>query len=125
MAVAYAKARFVRISPRKARQVIELIRGKDVITAESILSNLSKKSAYIVSKVLKSAVANAEHNHGLKKETLYISGIFADQGPTLKRYRAASLGRAVMIRRRTAHITVELDVKGAGNLKTTIEGKRR
>jgi large subunit ribosomal protein L22 len=111
MAVTRAKVRFVRISPRKVRQVIDLIRGKDVEQALRVLDNLNKKAARIVSKVLNSAIANAQNNHGLKIQDLYISRIFADQGPMLKRYRAASMGRAVMIRRRTSHITVELDLK--------------
>jgi len=111
MAVTRAKARFIRVSPRKVRQVIDLIRGKDVQQALMVLNNLNKKSARIVAKVLNSAIANAHNNHGLKIQDLYISRIFADQGPMLKRYRAASMGRAVMVRRRTSHITVELDLK--------------
>ncbi len=111
MAVTRAKARFIRVSPRKVRQVIDLIRGKDVQQALMVLNNLNKKSARIVAKVLNSAIANAHNNHGLKTQDLYISRIFADQGPMLKRYRAASMGRAVMVRRRTSHITVELDLK--------------
>lgn len=111
MAVTKAIARYVRISPYKVRQVINLIRGKDVTTAEAILANLNKRAAQIVNKVLKSAISNAEHNYGMKRENLYISRIFADQGPMYKRYRAAAFGRPVMIRHRTSHITVELDVK--------------
>jgi large subunit ribosomal protein L22 len=125
MAITRARARFVRISPRKVRQVIDLIRGRDVITAETILSNLNKKAAYIVAKVLKSAIANAEHNHGMKKEQLYICKIYADQGPMLKRWRAASMGRAVMIRRRTSHITVELDIKEEAKIKTKAKGGKK
>jgi len=118
MAVTRAKARFIRVSPRKVRQVIDMIRGKDVVQALMVLNNLNKKSARIVAKVLNSAIANAENNHGLKMQELYISRIFADQGPMLKRYRAASMGRAVMVRRRTSHITVELDLKNPPVLKT-------
>jgi large subunit ribosomal protein L22 len=111
MAVTKAIARYVRVSPRKTRQIIDLIRGRDVSSAEAILGNMNKRGARIVIKVLKSAISNAENNYGLKKENLYVSKIFADQGPMLKRYKSAPFGRPVMIRKRTSHITIELDVK--------------
>ncbi|MCM8765868.1 MAG: 50S ribosomal protein L22 [Candidatus Omnitrophica bacterium] len=106
--VARAILRYLRLSPRKVRQVIDLIRGKDTETAEAILSHLHKRPAVYVLKLLKSAVANAEFK-GLKGRRLYISKITADGGPMLKRYRAAPFGRAVMVRHRTTHITIELE----------------
>ncbi len=104
-----ARARFVRISPRKTRQVIKLIKDKNVIEALALLDSIEKKSALYIKRVLKSAVADAEKKARLKPGELYISKILADGGPMWKRYRAASMGRATMIRRRTCHITVELD----------------
>lgn len=109
--VARAILRYIRLSPRKVRQVIDLIRGKDVTMAESILANLNKRPSSHVLKLLRSAVANAEHNVGLKGIPLYISKVTADGGPVWKRYRAAPFGRAAIIRRRTSHITIELDRK--------------
>ena len=109
--VTRAILRYVRMSPRKVRQVIDLVRGKDVAFAEAVLSNLNKRPAQHVLKLLKSAVANAEHNAGLKGVPLVISKITADGGPVWKRYRAAPFGRANTIRRRTSHITIELEKK--------------
>jgi len=107
--VSRAVLRYIRLSPRKVRQVIDLIRGKDISSAEAILANLNKRPAYYVLKLLRSAVANAEYGKGSKGVPLYISKITADGGPVWKRYRAAPFGRAVMIRRRTCHISLELD----------------
>lgn len=106
--VSKAVLRYLRLSPRKVRQVIDLVRGKDIDSAEAILSNLNKRPANFVLKLLKSAIANAEYK-GFKGRRLYISKITADGGPMLKRYRAAPFGRAVMIRHRTTHIAIELD----------------
>jgi len=106
--VSRAILRYLRLSPRKVRQVIDLVRGKDVDTAQAILSNLHKRPALFVLKLLRSAIANAEYK-GFKGRRLYISKITADQGPMLKRYRAVPFGRADMIRHRTTHITIELD----------------
>lgn len=106
--VSKAVLRYLRISPRKVRQVINLVRGKDVDTAEVILNHLNKRPAVYVLKLLKSAIANAEYK-GFKGRRLYISKITADGGPMLKRYRAVPFGRADMIRHRTTHITIELD----------------
>ncbi|MGE4357803.1 MAG: 50S ribosomal protein L22 [Candidatus Omnitrophota bacterium] len=106
--VSRAILRYLRLSPRKVRQVINLVRGKDTETAEAILISLNKRPAVYILKLLKSALANAEFK-GLKGRRLYISKITADGGPVLKRYRAAPFGRANMIRRRTTHITLELD----------------
>lgn len=102
--------RFIRISPRKVRQVIPLISGKPVNEAFAVLENLNKHAARILSKLLKSAVSNAQRNPSIEPENLYISRIYADAGAMLKRYRSAPMGRAVMVRKRTAHINVHLDM---------------
>jgi len=103
---ARAVGRYIRIAPNKVRQVVNLIRGKQVDEALAILRFTPKKAAAIVEKVLKSAVANAEHNYDMDRDSLYISEIYVDQGPTLKRYKARAMGRADLIRKRTSHITV-------------------
>jgi len=105
-----AEAKFLRISPTKTRQVINLIRKKDVIEALGILINLNKRPCYFLKKLLQSAVNDAKQK-GLNPEQLYISKITADGGPAWKRYRAAAFGRATMIRRRTTHLKIELDLK--------------
>lgn len=109
---ARAVARFIRISPFKARQVVDLIRGKDVKEAFAILRYTNKKGAPLVAKVLKSAVANAEHNLDLDSDDLYVSEIYVDEGPSLKRVKPRAYGRADMMRRRTSHITVVVKEKG-------------
>ena len=101
-----AVSKYVRIAPNKARQVINLIRGKQVDEAIAILKLTPKRAAGIVEKVLNSAIANAEHNYDLDRESLYISEIYVDQGPIMKRYKPRALGRADLIRKRTSHITV-------------------
>jgi len=108
--IAKAKGRFLRISPRKTRQVVDLIKGQDVRAALSILANVNKRPRHHLEKILKSAVSNAVQK-GLQEDKLYISKITADEGPMWKRYRAAAFGRATMIRRRTSHINIELDLK--------------
>ena len=95
-----AIARHVRISPRKVRLVIDLIRGKSVGQAQAILINTPKAAAPVVEKLLNSALANAENNLNLSADTLYVAEVFADQGPTLKRFRPAAKGRAMRIRKR-------------------------
>lgn len=106
--VARAEARYVRISPTKIRPVIELVKGSKVTEAILKLELLNKKGAYILRKVLQSALANAR-NKGYQEEKLFISKAIANLGPALKRYRAASYGRATVIRKRTSHVLVELD----------------
>jgi large subunit ribosomal protein L22 len=106
--VARAEAKYIRISPFKVRKVIELIKGEKVNRAFSILEATNKKGAYYLKKVLKSALANAK-NKGYDEDSLFISKVVANPGPMLKRWRAASFGRAVMIRKRTSHILIELD----------------
>ena len=107
--IAHAKVKFMRGSPVKMRQVLDLIRGKDVLTSLSLLTHINKASTKIVSKVLNSAVSNAKQK-GLAEEQLFISKITADQGPSWKRYRAAAFGRASPILKRTSHLKVELDL---------------
>lgn len=106
MQEARAVARYVRISPRKARLVIDLIRGKEVGEAISILRHTPKAASPIIEKVLNSAVANAEHNYSLDPNHLVISEAYVDPGPTLKRFRPRARGRAGRINKRTSHITV-------------------
>ena len=105
---ATAVARFVRVSPTKARRVIDLVRGKSVDEARAILAHTPRAAAVPVLKVLESAIANAEHNHELLPEELRIAKVFVDEGPTLKRYRPRALGRATRIRKRTSHMTIHL-----------------
>ncbi|AFV02908.1 LSU ribosomal protein L22p (L17e) [Dehalobacter sp. UNSWDHB] len=101
-----AVAKFIRISPRKVRLVVDLIRGKKVEEAMAILKFTPNISAEPVGKVLKSAVANAEHNLEMSPDDLYVTKVFVDQGPTLKRIMPRAQGRADRIRKRTSHITV-------------------
>ncbi|ADY54763.1 LSU ribosomal protein L22P [Syntrophobotulus glycolicus DSM 8271] len=103
---AKAIAKHVRISPRKVRLVVDLIRGKKVEEALAILRFTPKGSTEPVSKVLRSAVANAEHNLELSADDLYVTKIFVDQGPTMKRIMPRAMGRADRIRKRSSHITV-------------------
>jgi large subunit ribosomal protein L22 len=108
--IVQAKGNFLRVSPRKTRQIIDLIRGQEVNKALSILANVNKRPRYYIEKILKSAISNAKQK-GLQEQQLYISKIVADEGPMWKRYRAAAFGRATMIRKRTSHIKIELDLK--------------
>lgn len=103
---ARAVARYVRIAPRKARQVLDEIRGKRVDEAVAILRHTPRAAAEVLLKVLNSAVANAENNHELNREKLVVSKAFVDQGTTLKRIRPRAQGRAFLIRKRTSHITI-------------------
>lgn len=105
-----ASAKFIRVSPTKLREVMNHLRGKGVIEAEGILYNVTKRAKEYIRKVLKSAIANAAIK-GFTSEQLYISKITADVGPVWKRFKAAAFGRASKIRRRTSHITIELDIK--------------
>ncbi len=111
---AKAQARFIRIAPRKARVVMDLVRGKDVDEAFSILRFVSKRASGIIEKVLHSAVANAEHNYEMNKDGLYIYRAYVDEGPTLKRFRPRALGRATRIRKRTSHISIVLRQREEG-----------
>lgn len=103
---ARAITKYVRISPMKVGVVLDLIRGKNVNEAFAILQYTPKDAAVIINKVLKSAVANAENNHDLNVENLYVAETFVGAGPTLKRFRPHAQGRAFRINKRTSHITV-------------------
>ena len=105
---ARAELKYARISARKVKIVAVLIRGKDAQEALSIVKFAPKASSEIIYKLLKSAMANAENNHGMSTEKLYVAEIYANQGPTLKRIRPAAKGSAVRIRKRTSHITIVL-----------------
>jgi len=104
-----AIAKYIRVSPQKARLVVDLVRGEKVEDARRILQFTRKYAAGIVSKVLQSAVANAKQNPNIDESILYVKEIFVDQGPTLKRWRARAQGRAASIKKRMSHITVILD----------------
>jgi len=106
-----AQARYVRTSARKARLVCDHIRGKDVEEARAILAFTPRGAAKAWTKLLESAVANAEHNHELVGEDLRIAEVYADEGPTLKRYRPRAMGRATRIRKRTSHLSITLTPK--------------
>jgi ribosomal protein L22 len=106
-----AQAKYVRTSARKARLVCDHIRGKDVAEARAILAFTPRAAAKDWAKLLESAVANAEHNHELVGEDLRIAAVYADEGPTLKRYRPRAMGRATRIRKRTSHLTITLTPK--------------
>lgn len=106
-----AHARYIRISSRKVKIVIDLIRGKQVDDALAILMYTPKAASPVVMKVLNSAIANAENNLSMDRSALYVSEVFANPGPTLKRYWARSRGSASPVLKRTSHITVVLDQK--------------
>ncbi len=114
MMQAKAVAKYIRISPRKVRQVVDLIRGKGVGEAFAILKFTPNLSAVAVEKVLKSAVANAEHNYEMTAEELVVREVFVDQGPTMKRFKPRAMGRADVIRKRSSHITVVVSEKKEG-----------
>ena len=107
--IAQAKLKFMRGSPMKIRQVIDLLRGKDVTSSLSLLKQINKGSKAKILKVLNSALSNAKQK-GLAEHQLFISKITADGGPMWKRFRAASFGRATPVLKRTTHLTVELDL---------------
>ncbi len=109
--VVRAQAKYVRSSARKARLVCDHIRGKSVDEARAILAHAPRAVARDWSKLLESAIANAEHNHELVGEDLYVKAVHADEGPTIKRYRPRALGRATRIRKRTSHLTILLTPK--------------
>lgn len=114
MQQAKAVARTVRIAPRKVRLVVDLIRGKQVGEAIAILNHTPRSASPVVEKVLKSAIANAEHNYDLDVNNLIISEVFVDEGATLKRFRPRAQGRASAINKRTSHITVVVSEKKEG-----------
>ncbi len=108
-----AKANTIRMSPRKVRLVIDVIRGMDVARAQTQLQFIKKAACLPVLKLLNSAIANAEHNFDIAKETLYVKTITADGGPVLHRWTPKAMGRSAPIRKRTSHITIILDQRAA------------
>ena len=109
--VVTARAKYVRSSARKARLVIDHVRGKPIAEAQALLRHSPRGVARDLERLLKSALANAENNHDLVGDDLYVKEIYADEGPTLKRYRPRAQGRAYRIRKRTSHLTVALTPK--------------
>ena len=109
--VSSAVAKYVRISPRKVRLIMDQIRGKNVDEALNLLSFSSQKGSNVLKKLLNSAVANAQQNSDIDIDNLYIHQVFADEGPVLKRFRPRAMGRATRIIKRTSHLTVILDEK--------------
>ena len=103
---ARAQLNYARISPRKVQIVCDLIRGKDARTAKAILESTPKAASELMLKLLKSAVSNAENNHNMDPEKLYVSQTYANPGPILKRFRPRAQGRAYRINKRTTHITI-------------------
>lgn len=108
---AKAIARYVRIAPRKAQLVVDLIRGKSVGEAIAILRHTPRSASPVVEKVLNSAIANAEHNYQLDPNNLVVAQAYANAGPTLKRIRPRAMGRAFRINKRTSHITIVVSEK--------------
>jgi ribosomal protein L22 len=109
--VVMARAKYVRSSARKARLVMDHVRGKSVADARALLRHSPRGIARDLERLLASAVANAENNHDLVGDDLYVKEIYADEGPTLRRFRPRALGRATRIRKRTSHLTVALSTK--------------
>ncbi len=101
-----AQAKYIRQSPNKVRRVLDLVRGLPVDEAEQLLVHVNRRAAEPIIKVLRSAVANAEHNHSLDSGSLVVAEAYADEGPTLRRFRPRARGRASRIRKRTSHITI-------------------
>jgi len=101
-----ARAKYMRISPRKARAVIDLIRGKALPEAEAILQFTVHKGSRLIGKVLQSAAANAEHNYDMDRDLLYVKTAFVDGGPVIKRMMPRAQGRGDIIKKRTSHITI-------------------
>ena len=106
--------KYVRISPRKMKIVLDLIRGKDTDTAMAILKNTNKMACEPLAKLLKSAIANAEHNFNMNADNLYVSECFVCPGPTLKRIQPRAQGRAFQILKRTSHVTLAVKEKEVG-----------
>jgi large subunit ribosomal protein L22 len=122
---AVAKARFVRVSPRKARRVIDLVRGRSVTDALDILRWAPQAASEPVAKVIASAAANAQNNNGLDPATLVVATVYADEGPTSKRIRPRAQGRAFRIRRRTSHITVVVESRPAKDQRSAKSTRAR
>lgn len=119
---AKALAKYVRMSPSKLKPVTDLVRGKDLNEALTILKFTPGKGAELVEKVVQSAAANAENNFDMNRDELYIAEVYANQGPTMKRFRAGAQGRASMILKRTSHIGVTLKEREAASAVEKVEG---
>ncbi|WP_132992069.1 50S ribosomal protein L22 [Gordonia zhaorongruii] len=122
---ARATARFVRVTPMKARRVLDLVRGKNVDEALDILRFAPQGASEPVYKVLASAIANAENNQGQDRRALVVSEAFADEGPTLKRFQPRAQGRAFRIRKRTSHITVVVAAAENGGRARSRQQKKK
>ncbi|GAA4292112.1 MULTISPECIES: 50S ribosomal protein L22 [Mycobacterium] len=122
---AVAKARFVRVSPTKARRVIDLVRGRSVADALDILRWAPQAASEPVAKVIASAAANAQNNNGLDPATLVVATVYADEGPTAKRIRPRAQGRAFRIRKRTSHITVVVESRPAKDQRSAKSTRAR
>jgi large subunit ribosomal protein L22 len=125
---AVARARYVRDTPMKVRRVVELIRGRSASEALAVLQFAPQAASEPVAKVLASAIANAENNLSLDPETLWVAVVYVDEGPTLKRFRPRAQGRAYRIRKRTSHITIEVESRPkqvAKARKTSTKGGAR
>lgn len=121
--ISKAKAKYIRIATRKVRKVMDLVRGKPALQAQALLDNLNRRPCLYIKRVLKSAIDSADKRFHIPASGLYISLIKADQGPTIQRYRAASMGRASDFKHRTTHIILELD-KIKGYEKTEIREQK-
>lgn len=108
---ALAKAKYVRITPRKVRLVMDMVRGESASDALKTLGLVRKAASPVIAKVIRSAIANAENAKGMDPDTLYVKRAFVDEGPTMKRFMPRAMGRATIIRKRTSHITVVLGEK--------------
>jgi large subunit ribosomal protein L22 len=127
-APAKASARFVRVTPMKARRVVDLIRGLPAREAQAVLAFAPQGASEPVGKVLASAMANAEHNNQLDPDTLWVREAYVDEGPTLKRFRPRAQGRAYRIRKRSSHITVVVESRTPsvrGGTRRTTKGRTR
>jgi large subunit ribosomal protein L22 len=113
LGAARAQARYVRVTPMKARRVVELIRGLPAAQAQAVLRFAPQSAAEQVGKVLDSAIANAEHNGSLEPSSLWVQTAYVDEGPTLKRFRPRAQGRAYRVLKRTSHITVVVESRAA------------
>ena len=104
--------KYIPMSSRKCRRMLDMVKGRDTGSALLQLQFSPKRSAKMIYKVLKSAISNAENNHDMSVDELYINRAFVDEGPTIKRFRARAMGRAARINKRTSHITIEVEEKG-------------
>jgi large subunit ribosomal protein L22 len=116
-----AVAKFIKISPYKVRKVVALIKGKDVNSALAILKNTEKRSTLYLERALNSAIASAKQGGKVKQDDLYISKIMVDDGPVMKRYKAAAMGRATTIRKRSSHISIEVGRPAGSDKKVSVK----